>query len=71
MPLPSSAESNSTKETRAFRRGKHDRKKRISKDKNPYVRSNIEEEPDLYEKWIAGWNLADTAIKHGNMEEYD
>lgn len=71
MPLPSSPESNSTKETRAFRRGMHERRKGVSKDKNPYVRSKIKKEPDLYEKWIAGWNVADSRIKNGDTEEYD
>lgn len=71
MPLPPYSESKSTRETKAFRRGKHDRKKGKGKDMNPYVRNNIEHEPDLHEKWVAGWNVADTRIKNGDIEEYD
>jgi len=71
MPLPRTSESKITKETNAFRRGKHDRRKGLPKDQNPYVRSDIEDEPDLYEKWISGWSVMNTMIECESAEEYE
>lgn len=71
MPLPNPERDKSNKESDAFIRGKHDRRKGKDLDQNPFVRSNLDSEPDLYEKWIAGWKLMQSQIEAGNIEEYD
>lgn len=58
-------------EEEAYERGKHERRKGFDKDMNPYVRTDLTHEPDLYENWIAGWNVMDSRIRHGYTEEYD
>lgn len=71
MPLPRTPESKSTRETEAFRRGKHDRRNGYDKEDNPYVRSCLKHEPNLHEKWLAGWNVMNAKIENGSIEEYE
>jgi len=69
MPLP--GKSNKRKEDKAFQRGKHERRKGFDKDMNPFVRTDLDHEPNLYEKWLSGWKVMDAQIEAGNMEEYN
>jgi len=71
MPLPNPEKEKHNREVDAFIRGKHDRRKGKDLAKNPFVRSDLDNEPDLYEKWVSGWKLMQAQIEAGNIEEYD
>lgn len=59
------------RENDAHRRGKHERKKGFDKGMNPYVHTNLDHEPNLYENWLRGWKEMDKKIEKGVAEEYN
>jgi hypothetical protein len=71
MPLPNPEKDKHNREKEAYRRGKHERRKGKDLKANPYVRSDLDHEPDLYENWVAGWKVMQSQIEAGNIEEYD
>jgi hypothetical protein len=71
MPLPNPEKDKHNREKEAYRRGKHDRRKGKDFQSNPFVRSDLDHEPDLYENWVAGWKVMQSQIESGNIEEYD
>lgn len=71
MPLPNPEKDKHNREKEAYRRGKHERRKGKDLNANPYVRSDLDHEPDLYENWAAGWKVMKSQIEAGNIEEYD
>lgn len=70
MPLRS-RKPNKKQEKDAYKRGKHDRRKGKGLHHNPFVRSQLDHEPNLYDSWESGWHVMDAQISAGNIEEYD